>query len=64
MTLHAIGAANLDILEIVITHFVADTITYVEPTIPPKLDIERKELFILRIFYIHHQTTILVAMNK
>jgi hypothetical protein len=39
----------------IIAHFAADTITYEEPTIPPELNITRKELSTLRIFCIHHQ---------
>ena len=39
----------------IIAHFAADTITYEEPTIPPQLNIMRKELSTLRIFCIHHQ---------
>jgi len=38
-----------------IAHFHADTITYEEPTIPPKLNIPRKELSTLQILCIHHQ---------
>ena len=39
----------------VIAHFAADTITYEEPTIPPELNITRKEASTLQIFCIHHQ---------
>ena len=39
----------------VIAHFAADTITYEEPTIPPELNIPRKEPSTMRIFCIHHQ---------
>jgi hypothetical protein len=42
----------------IITHFIADTITYDEPTIPPELQIEpgTKKCGI-RILCIHHKTT-------
>src|ERR1700738_2071927 len=39
----------------VIAHFTADTITYEEPTIPPELNITRKEPSTMQIFCIHHQ---------
>ena len=39
----------------IIAHFAANTITYEEPTIPPELNVTRKELSTLRIFCIHHQ---------
>ena len=39
----------------IIAHFDADTIIYEEPTIPPKLNIPRKELSTLQILCIHHQ---------
>jgi hypothetical protein len=39
----------------VIAHFAVDTITYEEPTIPPELNITRKEPSTLQIFCIHHQ---------
>jgi hypothetical protein len=39
----------------VIAHFAADTITYEELTIPPELNITRKESSTLQIFCIHHQ---------
>jgi hypothetical protein len=39
----------------VIAHFGADTIAYEEPTIPPELNITRKEPSTLQIFCIHHQ---------
>jgi hypothetical protein len=39
-------------------HFTPDTITYIEPTIPPKLNKEpRKETLAIRILCIHHKTT-------
>ena len=39
----------------VIAHFAADTITYEEPTIPPELNIKRKEPSTTQRFCIHHQ---------
>jgi hypothetical protein len=39
----------------IIAHFAADTIIYEEPTIPPELNITRKELSTLQILCIHHQ---------
>ena len=39
----------------IIFHFAADTIIYEKPTIPPELNITRKEVSTLRIFCIHHQ---------
>jgi hypothetical protein len=39
----------------IIAHFAADTITYEEPTIPPELNIPRKEPSSIQIFCIHHQ---------
>ena len=39
----------------IIVHFAADTVTYEEPTIPPELNISRKELSTLQILCIHHQ---------
>ena len=39
----------------IIAHFAAGTITYEEPTIPPELNIPRKELSTLQILCIHHQ---------
>ena len=40
---------------LIIAHFAADTIIYEEPTIPPELNIIRKEVSTLRILCIHHQ---------
>ena len=39
----------------VIAHFAADTLTYDEPTIPPELNITKKEPSTVQIFCIHHQ---------
>ena len=39
----------------IIAHFVADTITCEEPTIPPELNTPRKELSTLKILCRHHQ---------
>ena len=39
----------------IIAHFAANTVTYVELTIPLDLNTKRKELFTLQIFCIHHQ---------
>ena len=39
----------------VIAHFVADTITYEEPTIPPELNLPRNEPSTIQILCIHHQ---------
>ena len=39
----------------VIAQFAADTITYEKPTVPPELNIPRKELSTLQILCIHHQ---------
>ena len=39
----------------VIAHFAANTITYEEPTIPPELNIKRKEPSTIQKFCIHHQ---------
>ena len=51
----------------IIAHFTADTITYEEPTIPPELKIDRKELSTLQILCIHHQNNNIgthVQMNQ
>ena len=39
----------------VLAHFAVDNITYEEPTIPPELNITKKESSTLQIFCIHHQ---------
>ena len=39
----------------IIAHFAADTITYEEPTIPPELNMPRKEPSAIQILCIHHQ---------
>ena len=39
----------------IIAHFVDYTITYEEPTIPPELNIPRKELSTLQLLCTHHQ---------
>ena len=41
----------------IIAHFAANTIIYEELTIPPELNITRKEVSTLRIFCIHHQNS-------
>ena len=48
----------------IIAQFAADTITYIEPTIPPNLKTKRTELSTLQIFCIHHQSNNIVNQEQ